>query len=63
MLGTILLILLILFLIGGLPTWNYSRNWGYVPVGLIATVLVIYLLLILLGDLSVPFYHRSVIGS
>ena len=61
MLSTILLILLILFLIGGLPTWSYSKNWGYGPMGLIGTVLVIYLALILLGYIDVAFYHRAVV--
>ena len=55
MLGTILLILLILLLLGGLPRWNYSRAWGYGPSGLIGTILVIYLVLILLGHVSVGF--------
>ncbi len=49
MLGTILLVLLILFLLGGLPTWGYSRSWGYGPSGLIGTILVIYLILVLIG--------------
>jgi hypothetical protein len=49
MLGTILLVLLILMLIGGLPTWGYSRDWGYRPTGLIGLILVIYLILVLIG--------------
>ena len=49
MLGTILLVLLILFLIGGLPTWGHSRDWGYGPSGLIGLILVIYLILVLIG--------------
>lgn len=49
MLGTIILVLLILFLIGGLPTWGYSREWGYRPVSIIAVILVIYLILVLIG--------------
>lgn len=48
MLGTILIILLILFLIGALPTWGHSRNWGYGPPGLLGTVLVIVVILVLL---------------
>lgn len=55
MLGTILLVLLILFLIGGLPTWPHSRNWGYTPAGLIGTILVIYLVLVLIGRISIGF--------
>jgi hypothetical protein len=49
MLGTIILVLLVLFLIGGLPTWGYSRGWGYGPTGLIGLILVIYLILVLIG--------------
>jgi hypothetical protein len=49
MLSTVLIILLILLLIGGLPRWNYSRSWGYGPSGLIGTILVILIILILLG--------------
>ena len=51
MLGTIILVLLILFLVGSLPTWGHSREWGYGPSGLIGTILVIYLVLILIGRL------------
>lgn len=47
--GTILLIILILLLIGALPTWPYSNAWGYYPSGGIGTVLVIVLILVLLG--------------
>ncbi len=49
MLGTILLIILILLLIGAVPAWPYSRNWGYYPGGGIGLVLVIVLILVLLG--------------
>jgi hypothetical protein len=48
-LGTILLILLILILLGALPTWPYSRGWGYYPSGGIGLVLVIILVLLLMG--------------
>jgi len=48
-LGTILLILIILMLIGVIPTWPHSRNWGYAPSGGLGLVLVIILVLILLG--------------
>ncbi len=51
MLGTILLILLILMLIGGLPVFPYSRKWGYGPGGVIGTILVIVVILLLLGYL------------
>ncbi len=49
MLSTVLIVLLILLLIGGLPRWNYSKSWGYGPSGLIGTLLVILLVLALLG--------------
>ena len=48
-LGTILLILLILMLIGALPTWPHSRSWGYYPSGGLGLVLVILIILLLLG--------------
>ncbi len=48
-LGTILLIIIILLLIGALPAWPHSRGWGYAPGGILATVLVIILILVLLG--------------
>lgn len=51
MLGTILLVILILLLIGALPTWPHSRRWGYAPTGLLGTVLIIVLILLLLGKL------------
>jgi hypothetical protein len=40
---------LILLLLGGLPRWNYSRNWGYTPSGLLGLVLLIVLVLLLVG--------------
>jgi len=46
---TVLLIILILLLIGALPTWPYSAQWGYYPSGGLGTVLVILLILWLLG--------------
>jgi hypothetical protein len=49
MIGTILLILVVLFLIGSLPTWPHSRNWGYYPSGLITVILVILILMFMLG--------------
>jgi len=48
-LGTILIIILILVLIGSLPAWPYSRGWGYAPGGLLGAVLVIVLILVLIG--------------
>jgi hypothetical protein len=50
-LGTILLIILILILIGALPTWPYSTGWGYYPSGGLGLVVVILLILVLLGRL------------
>ena len=44
-LGTILLIILVLLLIGAIPTWSYSRSWGYGPSGGLAVLLVILLIL------------------
>jgi hypothetical protein len=49
MLGTILIIVLILILIGALPSWPHSQNWGYGPSGGIGLVVVILLVLVLLG--------------
>jgi hypothetical protein len=46
--GLILLIILILLLLGAIPTWPYSRNWGYGPSGGIGLILVIILILLLL---------------
>ena len=51
MLSTILIIILILLLVGAIPTWPHSRNWGYLPGGLLGVVLVIVLILLLLGRL------------
>jgi Protein of unknown function (DUF3309) len=48
-LGTILLIILILILIGALPTWPYSSGWGYYPSGGLGLILVIVIILVLLG--------------
>lgn len=48
-LGTILLIILVLLLLGAIPTWPYSRGWGYYPSGIIGLLLVILLILLLLG--------------
>ena len=48
MLGTILLIVLVLFVIGALPTWPYSQSWGYYPSGGLGLALLIVLILVLL---------------
>jgi hypothetical protein len=47
--GTILLIILILLLVGAIPTWPHSRSWGYAPAGGLGTLLLIVLILVLLG--------------
>ena len=49
--GTLLIIVLILLLIGALPTWPHSRNWGYYPTGGLGLVLVILIVLLLLGKI------------
>ncbi|MHB1299566.1 MAG: DUF3309 family protein [Burkholderiales bacterium] len=50
-LGTILLIVVVLMLIGAIPTWPHSRGWGYGPSGGLGLVLIILIILILLGRL------------
>lgn len=49
MLGTILVIVLILLLIGALPRWGHSANWGYGPSGIVGLILVVIVILLLLG--------------
>jgi hypothetical protein len=49
MLGTILLVILILILIGALPTWPYSGSWGYYPSGGVGLILIIVVVLLLTG--------------
>jgi hypothetical protein len=49
MLGTILIIVLILLLIGALPTWGHSRSWGYAPSGLLGVVAIIVIILLVMG--------------
>ena len=48
-LTTILIILLVLMLIGAVPTWPHSRQWGYAPSGLLGTLLIVLLVLLFLG--------------
>ncbi len=48
-LGTVLLILLILFLVGALPAWPHSRSWGYYPSISLGTVLLVVVILMLIG--------------
>jgi hypothetical protein len=51
MLGTILIVVVILMLLGALPTWPHSRGWGYYPSGGLGLVLLILVILLLLGRL------------
>jgi hypothetical protein len=50
-LGTILLIVLILMLVGVLPTWPHARSWGYAPSGIVGVILIVVLILFLMGRL------------
>jgi len=49
MIGTLLIVLLVLFLVGSVPAWPYSRSWGYYPSGLIGTILIILVIMLMLG--------------
>ena len=49
--GTILLIILVLALLGALPTWNHSRSWGYAPTGVIGLLVVVLLIMVITGRL------------
>jgi Protein of unknown function (DUF3309) len=51
MLGTVLVIILILALLGAMPRWPHSRQWGYVPTGGVGFVLVVVVILVLLGQI------------
>ncbi len=51
MLGLILLIVLVLLLVGALPSWPHSQSWGYGPSGGLGTVLIIVLILVLMGKI------------
>jgi hypothetical protein len=53
--GFVLLIVLILLLVGGLPRWGYSRNWGYTPSGVFGLLLVVVFVLLLLGYIPRSF--------
>ncbi|MDP2354667.1 MAG: DUF3309 family protein [Beijerinckiaceae bacterium] len=48
-LGTILIIILILMLVGAIPNWGHSRSWGYGPSGVVGLILVVVLILVLMG--------------
>ncbi|MDQ1405582.1 MAG: hypothetical protein QOG55_1211 [Acidobacteriaceae bacterium] len=49
MLGTILIVILVLALLGAAPRWSHSRNWGYYPSGGLGLILLIVLILVLIG--------------
>lgn len=49
--GTILIVILVILLVGGLPTWPHSKSWGYGPTGLISTLLIVLIILMLMGRL------------
>ncbi len=49
--GTILLIVLILVLIGALPTWGHSKNWGYGPTGIVGLLVIVLIVMLLTGRL------------
>jgi hypothetical protein len=49
MLGTVLLIVLVLLLLGAVPRWSHSRSWGYGPSGILGLMLVVVLVLVLMG--------------
>jgi len=51
MLGTILVVLLILMLLGAIPRWGYSRGWGYGPSGIVGVLLIIVLVMALSGNM------------
>jgi hypothetical protein len=51
MLTTVLIIILILILLGAVPSWPYSRGWGYGPSGIVGLILIIVLILLLLGKI------------
>ena len=51
MLGTILIIILVLLLIGALPRWGHSASWGYGPSGILGVILVVIVILLLMGRL------------
>ena len=53
--GLLLLIILVVLLLGGLPTWGYSRSWGYGPSGLLSVLVVVAVVLLLMGYLPHSF--------
>lgn len=53
--GLILLIILVLILVGALPRWNYSRNWGYAPTGIVGLLLIVLIILVLMDRVHFSF--------
>ena len=53
MLGTILIVILILMLLGAVPRWNHSRDWGYAPSGGLGLIVVVLVILLLMGRLPI----------
>jgi hypothetical protein len=51
MLGTILIVILVLLVLGALPTWPHSKSWGYYPSGGLGLILLILLILLLMGQI------------
>ncbi len=51
MLGTVLIVVLVLMLLGALPRWPHSRNWGYYPTGGVGLILLIVVVLLLMGQI------------
>jgi hypothetical protein len=51
MLGTVLVVLLILMLVGAVPRWGYSRGWGYGPSGIVGVLLIVVLVMALSGNM------------
>ncbi|CAM2193450.1 DUF3309 domain-containing protein [Paraburkholderia kururiensis] len=51
MLGTILIVVLLLLLVGAFPAWPYSRSWGYAPTGTLGLIVVIVVVLVVLGQI------------
>ena len=49
--GTVLLVIVVLLLIGAIPNWRHSASWGYAPSGLLGTILIVLVVLLLLGRL------------
>ena len=56
--GLILLIILIVLLLGGMPAWPYSRDWGYAPSGVLGLLLIVLLLMLLFG--VIPWGYHTV---